>query len=47
VEQLDGDLAVELWIVGGVDDPHAAGAERVEDHVAPDQLAVADLLRDR
>jgi hypothetical protein len=27
VEQLDGDLAVELLVVGGVDDAHAAAAE--------------------
>ena len=37
-QQLERDLAIELRIVGGVDDAHAAGAEAIEDHVAPDQL---------
>src|SRR5690606_37416983 len=27
VEQLDGDAAVELWIVGVINDAHPAGAE--------------------
>ncbi len=30
-EQLDSDLAVELWIVGQVDDAHAARAERAQE----------------
>jgi hypothetical protein len=34
-EQLEGDLAVELGIVCGVDHPHAPGAQATENHVAP------------
>ena len=33
---LQGHPAVELRVVGGVDDAHAAGAQGVEDDVAPD-----------
>ncbi len=44
VQQLERDLAVELRVVGRVDHAHAAGTERVQDHVATDQLSVADLL---
>ena len=36
VHELDGDLAIELGVVGGVDDAHAAGAELVDDEVAAD-----------
>ncbi len=36
VQQLDGDLAVEVGVVGGVDDPHAAGADRLEHRIAAD-----------
>jgi hypothetical protein len=38
VEQLEGDLAIELGVVGGVDDAHAARAERAEDDVAADLI---------
>jgi hypothetical protein len=37
--KLERDLAVELRIVGGVHDAHAAGAEPVEQDVAPDHRA--------
>ena len=33
---LDGDGAIELGVVRGIDDAHAAGAEPFEDRVAPD-----------
>ena len=35
-QELDGDAAIELRIVGGVDDAHAARADVIEDDVAPD-----------
>jgi hypothetical protein len=35
-DELDRDLAVELLVVGGVDDAHAAGAERAQDGEAAD-----------
>jgi hypothetical protein len=31
VQQLDGDLAVELGVPRGVDDAHAAGADQAQD----------------
>jgi hypothetical protein len=40
-DQLDRHLAIELWIVAGVDDPHAALPDPVEDHVAADAVAAA------
>jgi hypothetical protein len=40
-EQLDRDLAIEVRIVRGVDDAHAAGAEHVEHDEAPDLLAAS------
>jgi hypothetical protein len=36
-QQLEGDLAVELGVEGGVDDAHAAGAERREHEVAAER----------
>jgi hypothetical protein len=36
VEQLDGDLAVELGVPRGVDDAHAAGADQAQDVEPPD-----------
>ena len=44
VDELDGDLAVELGVVGGVDDAHAAGAEALEDDVASEQFAARELV---
>jgi hypothetical protein len=44
VQQLERDLAIQLRVVGGVHDPHAAGTERAEHDVASDPLSVADLL---
>ncbi|WP_276602776.1 hypothetical protein [Nannocystis pusilla] len=41
-EQLERDLAIEAGIEGGVDDAHAAGAEPLEDDVAPEQLAALE-----
>ena len=38
-QELDGDLAVELGVVGGVDDAHTAGAEAAEHDVAAERLA--------
>ena len=35
-EELDGDLPPELPVVRGVDEPHAALAEELQDHVPPD-----------
>jgi hypothetical protein len=37
VEQLDGDLAVELLVVGGIDDAGAAAAELAQDGEAADR----------
>jgi hypothetical protein len=34
VQELDGDLAVELGVIGGIDHAHAAGAEAAEDDEA-------------
>ena len=44
-QQLDGDLAVELGIVGGVDLPHAADAEPLEHDVAADLVAADERAR--
>ena len=41
VEQLDGDLALELLVVGGVDDPGAAAAELADDGEAADAGGLA------
>ena len=35
-EELERDLAIELWVVGRVDDPGRAGAYALEHHIAPD-----------
>jgi hypothetical protein len=35
-DELDRDLAVELLVVGGVDDAHAAGADAAEHREAAD-----------
>jgi hypothetical protein len=37
-EELEGDAAVELGVVGGVDDAHAAVAEGAGDDVAADRV---------
>ena len=37
-EQLDRDLAVELLVVAGIDDPHAAAAELAQDHEATEAM---------
>src|SRR5438309_74283 len=42
--ELEGDLAVELGIVGGEDLAHAAGADPPEDDVAADAVALAERL---
>jgi hypothetical protein len=39
--ELEGDLAVELRVVGRVDHAHAARAEPIENQVAPDERAEA------
>src|SRR5262249_24598088 len=44
-QELEGDLAVQLGIVGGVDDPHAAGADEAEDDVATYRLAARETGR--
>jgi hypothetical protein len=41
VEQLDGDFALELLVVGGVDDPGAAAAELADDGEAADAGGLA------
>ena len=38
-EELEGDLAVELGVVCGVDGAHAPGPEQPEDHIAADEAA--------
>ncbi len=38
-EELDGDLALQARVLGGVDDPHAAGAEFGEDVVGAESGA--------
>jgi hypothetical protein len=38
-QQLECNLAVELWIVGGEHHAHAAGADRRQHEVAPDAIA--------
>ncbi|MBK7827693.1 MAG: hypothetical protein IPJ59_21235 [Nannocystis sp.] len=43
-QQLERDLAVEVGVEGGVDDPHRAGAEAVEDDVAADHRAALELV---
>jgi hypothetical protein len=43
-DDLDGDLAVELGIVGGVHDAHPARAEHVEHEVAADGRATRELV---
>jgi hypothetical protein len=42
-EQLEGDLAIELGIVGGVHDPHGPGAEPADHEVATDLRAGLEL----
>jgi hypothetical protein len=42
VQHLERDLAIELGIVGSMDDTHAAGAEFVEHHVASDRGAALE-----
>jgi hypothetical protein len=44
VEQLDGDLAVELLVVGGIDDAGAAAAELAQDGEAADRGGRGALL---
>ena len=41
-QQLERDLAIELRIVGGVDDAHRAGAEALEHEVAADGRAAGE-----
>ncbi len=38
-QELKGDVAIELGIVGGVDDAHAAGADDAANDVAPNDFA--------
>jgi hypothetical protein len=47
VQKLERDLAIELRIVGGVDLPHAAATDQVQDHVAPDGAAAGQRGRAR
>ena len=44
-DQLQGAPAVELRVVGGVDDAHAAGAEALEDEVAAEGGAAGEVVR--
>ena len=43
LDQLEGDLAIELRIVRAVDDAHRAGADALDDHVTPDPGARVEL----
>ena len=44
-DELEGDLAVELRVVSGVDDTHAAGADPAEHDVTADHGAAGELRR--
>ena len=44
LQQLDGDVAVELGVEGGVDDAHAAFADDVSDDVAADAGALLEAV---
>jgi hypothetical protein len=44
-QELEGDLAVELRIVGRIDDAHAPGTDPREDEIAVDRLARFELDR--
>jgi hypothetical protein len=44
-QELEGHLAIELRIVGGVDDTHATLAEPFEHHVAAEHAAALELVR--
>jgi hypothetical protein len=46
VQELDGDLALELLVVGGVDDPSAAAAELADDGEAADRRGTPVLRPD-
>ncbi len=41
-DQLERDLAIELWIIGGMHDSHATGTEQRQDDVAIDLLALVE-----
>jgi hypothetical protein len=43
-QELEGDLAVEVGVEGGVDDAHGAGAEAIEEDVAADAEAAREVL---
>ncbi len=43
-QQLQGDTSVEVRVVGGVDHPHAAGAEQLEGDVAVDRASTLELM---
>ena len=41
-QDLERDLAIELGIVGGIDDAHAAGTEVIEDDIATQRRAASE-----
>ena len=43
LDQLEGDLSIELRIIRAVDDAHRAGADALDDHVTPDPGARVEL----
>ena len=45
VQELDGDLAVQLWIVRRIDNAHASRAQSLDDHVATNRRALGQVIR--
>ncbi len=43
--QLERELAIELGVIGGVHDAHAAAPEAMKHEVAPDHRALSDRAR--
>ncbi len=43
VQELDRDLAVELWIVGRVDHPHPSGAQTAQNEVPTDPAPAGEV----
>jgi hypothetical protein len=42
-QELDCDWPIEIWIARGIDDPHAAEADRPEHLIAPDAATLLDV----
>src|SRR4029079_12443508 len=43
LDQLEGDLAIELRVIRAVDDTHRARADALDDHVTPDPRACVEI----